>query len=91
MSDTPVTRLTRIETGMTHRKDGSVEFYWVRPPFTLGLFVGSNSDPEMIEWCEQTFGPPMTASDSSGRWLYKGYRYFFVDQNDMAMFVLRVS
>lgn len=87
----PVTRLTKIETGRIHRKDGSVEFYWVRPPLNLGLVVGHKFDLEMINWCVETFGPQMSASDSSGSWFYKGYRYYFREENDMSMFLLRVS
>lgn len=91
MNDTPVTRLTKVETGRTNRKDGSVEFYWVRPPFVLELSVGAKGPPEMMEWCEQTFGPQMTDDDPNGKWLYRGYRYYFMDEKDMAMFLLRVS
>lgn len=87
----PVTRLTKIETGRTHRKDGSVEFYWVRPALTLGLIVGSRFDGEMVERCVNAFGPQMSTDNPDGRWFYRGHRYYFREENDMCMFVLSLE
>ena len=89
----PLTRLTNVETGKTHRKDGSAEFYWVRPPINLGLYVGGHktADTDMIEWCEQTFGSQLSECNSDGKWFYKGHRYYFLEEDDMSMFVLMVS
>lgn len=84
-----VTRLTNMETGVTRQKDGRIEFYWVKPPSVLALSVGVSSGSDMTEWCEQNFGPQMTASSSTGRWFYKAYRYYFLYENDLTMFMLR--
>lgn len=91
MGRLPTTILTPMEIGKTYNRDGSIEYHWVKPPATLSLFVGEKKDTELIEWCEHTFGHQMTAIGKDGRWFHTAHKFYFVDEKDMAMFVLRVS
>lgn len=44
-----------------------------------------NLDTEAKEWCETQFGK------SGSRWSYQGRKFYFKDEKDMSMFILRWS
>lgn len=91
MADLPRTVITLLETGRTHKKGNSIEYYWVRPPSTLSLTVGPKKDTELEEWCIDTFGPSISKDRPDGRWFCLSNKFYFVNQEDMAMFILRIS
>lgn len=61
------------------------EYHWVIPAMLRSqeVHVKKRTDPEKREWCEQQFGR------SGHRWYENHNRFYFKDEADMTMFILR--
>ena len=77
---------------------GGVIWYWVRPEQAAALDFTDprNSDDywtEVGEWCNATFGPRNTwaEEDSPHRWSASDKKYYFRDEADRTMFIMRWS
>ncbi len=63
------------------------EYHWVSPPMPRSqeVHVKRNNDQDKVDWCEQQFG------HSGHRWFANNNRFYFKNEGDMTMFVLRWS
>ena len=58
------------------------EYHWVSPAQDPDA---DNNIPSAIEWCKEHFGK------SGHRWYENQSKFFFKDERDMSMFILRWS
>ena len=75
---------------------GSVIWYWVRPeePAVLDLADPRHSPAywdEVEAWCTATYGPrnPWAEEISPHRWSASARKYYFRDEADRTMFIMR--
>jgi hypothetical protein len=60
------------------------EWHWVLPPVTDQNKYNNVTD-DAIEWCKEHFGK------SGSRWFEKEKKFFFKNEKDMTLFILRWS
>lgn len=58
------------------------EYHWVKLAYDPEL---SDNTQDAINWCKENF------TKSSSRWFEKDKKFFFKDERDMSMFILRWS
>lgn len=64
------------------------QYHWVMPKMLKSVAMSKPlSDKDMIEWCEKQFGK----GGSGHRWFEHHNRFYFKNEEDMTMFVLRWS
>ena len=97
----PMQRPRSLETGETYLPEKEVEYYWAQPSvvsiFTMKVegmelselkpiieWCTSELKP-IIEWCTETFGP---VGESSG-WLLSDGKFYFANEADRTLFVIR--
>lgn len=72
-------------TGKASAWNGAFQYCWVRPDLTEEETRWLNCLDGHEEWCKTQFGKP------GSRWFLKGDKFYFKDEKDMTMFVLRWS
>ena len=60
------------------------EYHWVSLPVTEKNKYDDTVTPA-VEWCQQQYGK------SGSRWFEKKKKFYFKDERDMTMFILRFS
>jgi hypothetical protein len=89
-----------LETGETYKNDAvaysepgdEIEYYWVKPEeqtsvFSLNDEIARNNS--ILEWCNDTYGPMEDWSVTDRRWFASNRKFYFRDEADRTMFVLR--
>ncbi len=71
-----------IETGKA--KSWLGEYHWVSPAVTEQN-KHQNITDQATDWCKEYFG------NSGSRWFEKGQKFYFKDEKDMTLFILRWS
>lgn len=74
--------LSPMRTGTTRSWLG--EYHWVSPPITEKNKYDKITD-QATEWCKNQFGK------SGSRWFEKDGKFYFKDEKDMSLFILRWS
>jgi hypothetical protein len=74
--------ITPMKTGKAKGWIG--EYHWVSPPVTEKNKY-DNVTEQATEWCVNQFGK------SGARWFEKEKRFYFKDEKDMTLFILRWS
>jgi hypothetical protein len=89
------------ETGISREVDGDVEFYWVKPSqpdpgmylFSTTFSKAKKRNEEIDAWCYATFGPRGTWGvdlvNPNARWHASDQKYYFRNEADRTLFVLR--
>jgi hypothetical protein len=75
------------------RWNGAEYITATRHPHCEDNTVDRSTWDSIVEWCEQRFGPigdPWAAS-TAARWYFNGGSFFFKQQPDLTMFLLRWS
>ena len=86
----PMQRPRSLETGETYLPEKEVEYYWAQPS-VVSIFTMKVEGMELselkpiIEWCTETFGP---VGESSG-WLLSDGKFYFANEADRTLFVIR--
>lgn len=74
-----------IEPMKTGKAKGWIgEYHWVSPPVTEQNKY-QNITEDATEWCKEHFGK------SGTRWFEKSRKFYFKDEKDMTLFILRWS
>lgn len=85
-----MTQLVRDE-GRIH----GARYYTVKPEFNWWIPDGlqNNTWKDMIEWCVEVFGPSakMGVWEPNSRWYANNAKFWFREEEDVVMFVLRWS
>lgn len=72
-------------------KNDNTVMYWVEPARHLGMWFGFEPDQELVDWCESTFGPGIDRSTQYGKWFVDKRKFYFKNENDRTMFLLRIA
>ena len=70
----------KMETGTA--KGWLGEYHWVSLPSEADVV---REVDDVLEWCKEHFGK------SGSRWFEKNKKFYFKDEKDMSMFILRWS
>jgi len=68
-----------LKTGQAKAWGGILSYHWAQIPKM------KNNVEEQNKWCSETFG------SSGHRWFEKEGRYYFKDEKDLTIFVLKYS
>jgi len=87
----------RMELGETYVNEASsyateqdeVEFYWVKPAWSL---TNWDYNASIYDWCVNKFGKPeWNVSKGYSRWTGSDGKFYFRDERDRTMFILKWS
>lgn len=75
-----------MKTGKSKSWGGAFEYSWVAPKMLRSVANSkSSADKEKYDWCVQMFGK------SGHRWFEKDKKFYFKNEEDMTMFILKWS
>ena len=72
-------------TGKASAWNGAFQYHWVHPNISGEEMRAFDCFQEHENWCKTQFGKP------GSRWFLKGDKFYFKDEKDMTMFILRWS
>lgn len=76
-------------TGEGWYEGGTVYLFWVKPPWgAFGLAVHLKNI-SMLQWCEESFGPHLDWSHKNRRWFANNQKFYFRNEHDRMLFLLR--
>jgi hypothetical protein len=88
------------ELGQTYHnplRNNEVEYYWIRPIFTYGEIYSSfevwknrqQRNEDIGKWVVETYGEVTDWSVPNRRWGASNEKYYFRDEVDRTLFILR--
>jgi hypothetical protein len=82
-----------VEFELLEGRIHGARYYTVKPLFDWWLPGGitGNNWRVLIEWCEGNFGPIAESGvwEPNGRWYANNAKFWFRDENDRTLFLLR--
>lgn len=91
---------TPYEIGTSHEVDGDIEFFWVKPSqpnptmflWSTTVSKAEKRNAEIMTWCFNTYGPRGIWGvdlNPGARWHASDQKYYFRNEADRTLFVLR--
>lgn len=80
---------SKITTGEDFEKEYP---YWVLIDHTFWSTAAARErNDEIYNWVEQTFGPKLSSEWATKRWQASNRKYYFKNESDRTMFVMKWS
>lgn len=85
-----------METGEYHNTEEGADYHWVSPPNPYAWWLASGTSEKsrahfkaIMDWCNDTYGPSQDWAFRNRRWYANDRKYYFRNESDRTMFILR--